>query len=154
MVLINSSYNTDTAYRETLSNLCPNTYYEFSGGSWNVLPKMWVAIVLEGEAPFLLPARPGNDSSGVKPNINFEIDGLAYYSSGDMKYDRITPWKNLVLLFLPNPGKQLPTSWSGNNSPVVVAMTGRWRYQSIALRPSLKMNYNPFVLGCTTALSL
>src|SRR5205085_1536092 len=29
-VMVNASYNTDIAYQETLSNLCPNTYYEFS----------------------------------------------------------------------------------------------------------------------------
>ena len=39
MVVVNASYKTDTAYRETLNNLCPNTYYQFSAWVRNICPR-------------------------------------------------------------------------------------------------------------------
>lgn len=152
MVLINSSYNTDTAYRETLSNLCPNTYYEFSGWFRNVCPRCGCDSFGRGSTNSSYLPGPGNDSSGVKPNINFEIDGLAYYSSGDMKYDRITPWKKFGFTFLTKPGQTTANFLIRNNSPG--GGGNDWALDDIKVShcgPSLKMNYNPFVLGCTTA---
>jgi hypothetical protein len=85
MVLINASYKTDTAYRETLTNLCPDTYYEFSAWFRNVCPRCSCDSIGRASGSSGYIPGPGNDSSGVKPNITFEIDGLAYYTSGEIK---------------------------------------------------------------------
>jgi len=152
MVLVNASYKTDTAYRETLSNLCPSTYYEFSAWFRNVCPRCGCDSTGKGSGTALYIPGPGNDSSGVKPNINFEIDGLAYYTSGDIKYDRTTPWKKYGFTFLTKPGQTTANFLIRNNSPG--GGGNDWALDDITVShcgPSLSMNYNPFVLGCSAS---
>jgi len=152
MVVINASYNTDTAYRETLSNLCPNTYYEFSGWFRNLCPRCSCDSIGRGSGSSGYIPGPGNDSSGVKPNINFEIDGLAYYTSGDMKYDRVTPWKKFGFTFLTKPTQTTASFLIRNNSPG--GGGNDWAVDDINIShcgPTMKMNYNPLVLGCSAA---
>lgn len=150
MVLINSSYNTDTAYRETLSNLCPSTYYEFSGWFRNVCPRCGCDSTGKGSGSLGYLPGPGNDSSGVKPNINFEIDGLAYYTSGDVRYDRAAPWKKFGFTFLTKPGQTTANFMIRNNSPG--GGGNDWALDDINVShcgPTQIMNYNPFVTGCS-----
>lgn len=108
-VLVNASYITDIAYQETLNNLCPNTYYEFSAWYRNVCPRCSCDSNGRGSSAVGFIPAPGNDSSGVRPNLSFEIDGFICYTTGDIRYDRVKPWKNSVLLFLPVAHKTWPT---------------------------------------------
>lgn len=73
MLVVNADISQSEAYRQTISGLCPDTYYEFSAWVRNVCPLC------------------GIDSSGtqtwkpgVLPNLTFVVDGLDYYSSGDI----------------------------------------------------------------------
>ncbi|RYG52935.1 MAG: T9SS type A sorting domain-containing protein [Chitinophagaceae bacterium] len=148
-VLVNASYNTDVAYNETLSNLCPNTYYEFSAWFRNLCPRCSCDSVGRGSGTTGFIPYPGNDSSGVRPNLSFEVDGLAYYTTGDIKYDRNTPWKKFGFTFLTKPGQTTANFAIRNNSPG--GGGNDWAIDDITVAhcgPSITSNYNPFVLGC------
>ena len=148
-VLVNASYNTDMAYQETLSNLCPNTYYEFSAWYRNVCPRCSCDSNGKGSGSAGFIPYPGNDSSGVRPNLTFEIDGLAYYTTGDMKYDRVIPWKQYGFTFQTKLLQTTANFVIRNNSPG--GGGNDWAIDDIKVAhcgPSLTMNYNPIVLGC------
>ena len=152
-VLVNASYNTDIAYQETLSNLCPNTYYEFSAWFRNLCPRCSCDSNGKGSGSNgFLPYFPGNDSSGVRPNLSFEIDGLDYYTSGDIKYDRTAPWKKYGFTFLTKPTQTSANFTIRNNSPG--GGGNDWAIDDIKVSycgPSLTMNYNPYIMGCAVA---
>ncbi len=91
MLLVNSAYKTDTVFQYTVTNLCPNTYYEISAWFRNVCAKCSCDSLGNGVYSGTTPnasyraATPG-DSSGVKPNIAFDVDGVDYYSTGNISY--------------------------------------------------------------------
>ncbi len=150
-VLINASYNTDVAYQETLSNLCANTYYEFSAWFRNVCPRCSCDSNGRGSGSSGFIPYPGNDSAGVRPNLTFEIDGLAYYTTGDMKYDRVNPWKQFGFTFITRPTQSTANFAIRNNSPG--GGGNDWAIDDIKIAhcgPSLAMNYKPIVLGCSS----
>lgn len=150
MVVVNASYKTDTAYRETLNNLCPNTYYQFSAWVRNICPRCSCDSIGRGSgSPGFIPAA-GNDSSGVRPNISFEIDGNIYYSSGDIPYSRTTPWRKYGFTFLTGPTQTTANFLIRNNSPG--GGGNDWALDDIVVShcgPNLSMNYAPIALGCS-----
>jgi hypothetical protein len=148
-VMVNASYNTDKAYQETLSNLCPNTYYEFSAWFRNICPRCSCDSNGRGSGTTGFIPYPTKDSAGVRPNLTFEIDGLAYYTTGDIKYDRSEPWKKFGFTFITRPGQNIANFVIRNNSPG--GGGNDWAIDDINVAhcgPDLKMNYNPIVLGC------
>ncbi len=148
-VLINASYNTNVAYQETLTNLCPNTYYEFSAWYRNVCPRCSCDSTGRGSGSAGFIPGPGNDSSGVRPNLNFEVDGLAYFTTGDIKYDRGVPWKKYGFTFKTRTGQTTANFVIRNNSPG--GGGNDWAIDDIKVAhcgPQLDMNYTPEVLGC------
>ena len=91
MLIINSAYKTDTAFQYTVTNLCPNTYYEISLWLKNICYKCGcdsngTGASSAGYIPFAT-----NDSSGVQPNLAFDINGTDYYTSGNLPYLGISP---------------------------------------------------------------
>jgi hypothetical protein len=61
-------------------------------------------------------APPGSaDSSGVYPNITFEVDGLDYYSTGNVKYTG--QWVKKGFTFLTGPSQTSFTLKFFNNAP-------------------------------------
>lgn len=90
MLVVNSAYKTDSAFQATVSGLCPNTLYEITGWFRNMCRKCGcdsngkAATDLTG-FPFYIPTGTG-DSSGVAPNLIFEINGIDYYTTGNMTY--------------------------------------------------------------------
>ncbi|HEY4874752.1 MAG TPA: T9SS type A sorting domain-containing protein, partial [Puia sp.] len=84
MAFINASYRTDTAYLDTISNLCPNTYYQYSAWFRNMCPKCGCDSNGVGSTSAgYIPTAPG-DSSGVYPNLTFNINGYDYYTTGNI----------------------------------------------------------------------
>ncbi|MEO6612541.1 MAG: T9SS type A sorting domain-containing protein [Chitinophagaceae bacterium] len=86
MLVVNAAYKTDTAFRSTVSNLCPNTYYEISAWVRNICYKCGcdvngVGASGGGYIPFAT-----NDSSGIPPNLAFQVNGQDYYSTGNIYY--------------------------------------------------------------------
>ena len=73
MLAVNADVVTSEAYSQTITGLCPSTYYQFSA---------WVRN---------LCTNCGIDSNsnqtykpGVLPNLSFTVNGLDYYSSGQL----------------------------------------------------------------------
>jgi len=148
-VLVNASYNTDLAYQETLNNLCPNTYYEFSAWFRNLCPRCSCDSNGNGSGSNGFLPYPGNDSSGVRPNLSYEVDGLIYYTSGDIKYDRNEPWKKFGFTFLTGFAQNSAVFAIRNNSPG--GGGNDWAIDDITIAhcgPSLTMNYNPAYIAC------
>jgi hypothetical protein len=85
-LIINASYQPNRAFTQTITNLCPNTYYEFSAWFRNICRRCRCDSTGRGagQAGFIPGA--GNDSSGVRPNLTFQIDGIDYFTTGNMPY--------------------------------------------------------------------
>lgn len=90
MLVINAAYRIDSAFQQTISGLCPNTYYEISCWMRNICSKCGCDSNGKGASnstgpPYYIPTGTA-DSSGVAPNLTFEIDGIDYYTSGNLLY--------------------------------------------------------------------
>lgn len=154
-VLVNASYITDVAYQETLNNLCPNTYYEFSAWFRNVCPRCSCDSNGRGSRTVGFIPYPGNDSSGVRPNLSFEIDGFICYTTGDIRYDRVTPWKKFGFTFLTRGAQNVANFAIRNNSPG--GGGNDWAIDDIKVAhcgPRLSMNITPTYLGCREATNI
>ena len=91
MLIVNSAYKTDTAFQYTVTNLCPNTYYEISAWLKNICYKCGCdsnGVAATGAG--YIPSAP-NDSSGVQPNLTFDINGVDYYTTGNIQYGGLFP---------------------------------------------------------------
>ena len=88
MLVVNAAYKTDTAFRATITNLCPNTYYEISAWIKNVCYKCGCdsnGVGAASASSLYIPLATG-DSSGVQPNLAFQINGQDYFSTGNIAY--------------------------------------------------------------------
>jgi hypothetical protein len=85
MLAINASYRTDTAFLDTVTNLCPNTYYQYVAWFRNICSKCGCDSNGTGatSASGYIPTAVG-DSSGVHPNLTFNVNGYDYYTTGDI----------------------------------------------------------------------
>ena len=92
MLVVNAAYKTDTAFRSTITNLCPNTYYELSAWVRNVCYKCGCDSTGKGAANANVATPPAyipfatEDSSGVPPNLAFQINGQDHYQTGNIYY--------------------------------------------------------------------
>ena len=90
MLVINAAYRIDSAFQQTISGLCPNTYYEITCWMRNICAKCGCDSNGKGATNssgpvYYIPTDIG-DSSGVAPNLTFEIDGIDYYTTGNLLY--------------------------------------------------------------------
>jgi len=85
MLAINASYRTDTAFLDTVRNLCPNTYYQYVAWFRNICSKCGCDSNGKGASggAGYIPTGVG-DSSGVHPNLTFNVNGADYYTTGDI----------------------------------------------------------------------
>ena len=157
-LLVNASYFTNAAVTQVINNVCKNTYYEFSAWFRNICPRCAADSLGNSSTtwgagwppnPAYL-SYPGNDSAGVKPNLAFEINDTTYYTSGNLGYDKTqqTPWKKRGFLFLNNLDSFKITI--RNNSPG--GGGNDWVMDDVTVGgcvPTLKMNFTPYVLGCS-----
>ncbi len=90
MLAVNAAHRLGVASDQTITGLCEDTYYEFSAWFRNVCKRCGIDSVGRGASNIVVPAGylqlPGFDSSGIKPNLTFQIDGIDYYLTGDMNY--------------------------------------------------------------------
>ena len=115
MLVINAAYRIDSAFQQTISGLCPNTYYEISCWMRNICSKC--ACDSNGSGPATagyIPTAPG-DSSGIYPNITFDIDGTDYYTTGNIKYTG--QWVKKGFTFLTGASQTSFTLKFFNNAP-------------------------------------
>ncbi|MCB9054567.1 MAG: T9SS type A sorting domain-containing protein [Chitinophagales bacterium] len=117
MLIINAAYRIDSAFQQTISGLCPNTYYEISCWMRNICAKCGCDSngtgASSGSSSYI-PTDVG-DSSGVRPNLTFEIDGIDYYTTGDLLYTG--QWIKKGFTFLTGPAQTSFTLKFFNNAP-------------------------------------
>lgn len=115
MLVINAAYRIDSAFKHTISGLCPNTYYEISLWMRNICSRCGSdsAGRNAGSAGYL-PTAPG-DSSGVAPNLSFNVDGIDYYTTGNLSYTG--QWVKKGFTFLTGPAQNSFTLTVFNNAP-------------------------------------
>ncbi len=77
MLVVNAAYPAGEAFRDTIKNVCPNTYYEFSAWIRNICGKC------------------GTDSNsnatytpGVLPNLAYAINDVDYFTTGNITYNQ------------------------------------------------------------------
>jgi len=115
MLVVNAAYRIDSAFQQTISNLCPNTYYEISCWMRNICSKCGADSTGTSSGTVgYIPTGPG-DSSGVCPNLTFEVDGLDYYTTGNMTYSG--EWVKKGFTFLTGPAQTSFTLKFFNNAP-------------------------------------
>jgi hypothetical protein len=115
MVVINSSYRTDTAFLDTVSNLCPNTYYQYFAWFRNICSHCGCDSNGAGPGTALyIPTGP-NDSSGVHPNMTFSVNGFDYYTTGNILYSG--QWVKKGFTYLTGPTQTSMIINVRNNAP-------------------------------------
>jgi len=86
MLAINASYKTDVAFEFNATGACGATYYEVSAWFKNICYKCSCDSMGRGSGNAgYIPTAPG-DSAGVRPNIAMQIDGIDYYTTGELVY--------------------------------------------------------------------
>jgi hypothetical protein len=117
MVVINAAYRTDTAFKDSVTGLCPNTYYQYTAWFRNIGSKGGSdsngVSAVSGSSSYI-PTGPG-DSSGVHPNLTFNANGYDYYTTGDMAYTG--QWMQKGFTFKTGPTQTSMTIYIRNNAP-------------------------------------
>ncbi|MDP4283868.1 MAG: T9SS type A sorting domain-containing protein [Bacteroidota bacterium] len=76
MLVVNAAYTTGEAYRDTIKNVCPNTYYEFSAWVRNICGVCGSDV--NSNATY---------TPGVLPNLSYTINDVDYYTTGNIQHD-------------------------------------------------------------------
>ncbi len=161
MLVVNAAYRIDSAFMQTISGLCPNTYYEISCWVRNICSKCGCDSNGKGAtntsltpAPYI-PTRPGPagsaDSSGVAPNITFEVDGIDYYTTGNLLYSG--QWVKKGFTFRTGPTQTSFVLKFFNNAPG--GGGNDWALDDISVAtcyPNLTVNPTPFYTACANNL--
>jgi hypothetical protein len=115
MLVINASYRTDTAFLDTVTNLCPNTYYQYSVWIRNMCSKCGCdSNGVGASGAGYIPTGVG-DSSGVHPNITFNVNGTDYFTTGDIPYSG--QWVQKGFVYLTGPTQTSMVISVHNNAP-------------------------------------
>ena len=119
MLVVNAAYRIDSAFSHTITNLCPNTYYELSAWFRNICSKCGCDSNGKGASnstgpPFYIPTAAG-DSSGVYPNLTLRVDGVDYYTTGNMRYTG--QWIKKGFTYVTGPTQTSLTMTIRNNAP-------------------------------------
>jgi hypothetical protein len=127
MLAINSAYRTDVAFTYSATGACTETYYEVSAWFKNICYKCGCdSTGIGSSSGGYIPTAAG-DSSGVRPNIAMEIDGVDYYTTGELIYqglggtqtgsDTLNNWVRRSFVFKTSPTQNSFTLTFRNNAP-------------------------------------
>lgn len=153
MLVVNSAYKTDTAFQYSVTNVCPNTYYEISAWIKNICSRCACDSNGVQFSTGYVPTGP-SDSSGVAPNLAFEINGYDYYSSGNilhtgagpgitpMASDSMNTWQNRGFVYKTGPSESSFILTIRNNAPG--GGGNDWAIDDISVKTCLpNMSYSP-----------
>jgi hypothetical protein len=158
MLIINAAYQTDTAFQFSVTGACPNTYYEISAWFKNICYKCGCDSVGRTHANAgYIPTAPG-DTSGVRPNIAIEINGVDYYTTGDLLYqglggtqtgsDTLNNWVQRAFIYKTGASENSFTMTLRNNAPG--GGGNDWALDDIALKTCTpNMSYSPTITPVT-----
>lgn len=155
MLVINSSYKNDTAFQYNVTGLCPNTYYEIAGWFKNVCSKCACDSLGNGSTSGSYVAATLGDTSGIKPNIAFDVDGTDYYTTGNLSYlgtlsgvgaqrasDSTNQWVKRGFTYRTGPSQTSFQLTLRNNAPG--GGGNDWALDDIAVSTCLpRMSFNP-----------
>lgn len=150
MLVINSAYKTDTAFQYTVSNLCPGTHYEISAWFRNICYKCGCdSNGVGASGTGYIPLATG-DSSGVQPNIAISVNGVDYYTTGNLPYYGVTPggsdstnrWVKKGFIYVTGPNETSFQLTIRNNAPG--GGGNDWALDDISVATCLpNMRYSP-----------
>ncbi|MBC7948307.1 MAG: T9SS type A sorting domain-containing protein [Chitinophagaceae bacterium] len=141
-VIINASYETNRAFTQNITGLCEETYYEFSAWFRNICRRCGCDSSGKGSGTSGYVPGPGNDSSGVRPNLSFQINGEEYYTSGNLAYTG--EWIKKGFVYKTRPGQTSMTVTIRNNAPG--GGGNDWAIDDIAVSTCLpNMKYSPSI---------
>ena len=140
MLIINAAYRIDSAFNHTITGLCPNTYYEISCWMRNICSKCGCDSNGTGATGGSYIPSALNDSSGVRPNLAIALDGVRYYTSGDLAYSG--QWVKKGFTFKTGTSQTSFTMRFYNNAPG--GGGNDWALDDISVVTcSPEMNYGP-----------
>lgn len=145
MAVVNSAFGMNTAVQKNITGLCTDTYYEFSAWFKNICAGCSAdsaGYTISNGALFkqYLPTKTLNDSSGVSPDLTYTIDGVDYYTTGPIIYDR--RWIKKGFLFKTGPAQTSVTLTIRNNA--AGGGGNDWAIDDISLATcSPRMSYSP-----------
>ncbi len=173
MLVVNAAFRTDVAFNFTVTGACPNTYYEISSWVKNICYKCSGDVNGRNASdpagpPFYIPTVAGPagfaDSSGVRPNLAYEINGVDYYTTGDIVYqglgiggtqtgsDTLNKWVRKSFVYRTGPSETGFVLTIRNNAPG--GGGNDWALDDITLRTCYpNMSYSPSVTPTVCANS-
>ncbi len=119
MAVVNAAYGINNAVQRTVTGLCSDTYYEFSAWFKNICPSCSCDSSGYSHSDGVLfkpyiPAKTVLDSAGVMPDLTFTLDGLDYYTTGPIPYNKI--WMKKGFVFKTGPSQTSVTLTVRNNA--------------------------------------
>ncbi len=104
MLVVNAAYPAGEAYRDTIRDVCPNTYYEFSAWIRNICGKCGID---QNSVQTFTP--------GVLPNLAYAINDIDYYTTGNISYDQ--KWQKRGFIYKTGPTETQFRITIKNNAP-------------------------------------
>ncbi len=137
MLVVNAAYPTGEAYRDTIKNVCPNTYYEFSAWVRNICGKCGIdSNSVQSYTP------------GVLPNLAYSINDIDYFTTGTINYSKT--WVKRGFIYKTGPAESQFRITIKNNA--AGGGGNDWVLDDLELAtcyPNLIMNPNDSVSTCT-----
>jgi hypothetical protein len=139
MLMVNADYVASEVYRQTINNLCANTYYEFSAWVRNICPNCGIDSV--GNQMTGSVTAPANGYPGVLPNLTFTLNDLDYYNTGEID---TVGWLKKGFVFKTGPTQHTATFSIRNNAQG--GGGNDWVLDDIAIATCLpSMQYSPSI---------
>ncbi len=135
MLMVNADVVTSEAYRQVVTGLCQDTYYEFSAWVKNICKR----CAIDSNSTNLF-------SPGVYPNLSFSINGLDLYSTGELD---TTGWIKKGFVFKTGPAQTTALISIRNNASG--GGGNDWVLDDLSIGtcgPTMSLNYIPIFLGC------
>ncbi len=76
MLVVNAAFTAGEVYKDTIKNVCPNTYYEFSAWVRNLCGVCGIDA-----------SSNSSYTPGVLPNLSFAINNVDFYTTGNILHD-------------------------------------------------------------------
>jgi len=136
MLVVNAAFTTGEVYRDTIKNVCPNTYYEFSAWIRNLCGVC--GIDTNSNATY---------KPGVLPNLTYAINDIDYYTTGNIEYDK--KWAKRGFIYKTGPTDTSFVITIKNNA--AGGGGNDWALDDIKLAtcyPNLIMNPNDTATAC------